>query len=180
MWLHPQQLLLCLLYYHTSKRAVPTSTPSPCTNINLEQLPRNPGNPASAGERRLICQEFNNLLKTKKNPPRNLYLLKHMPGSSMYFLCLDIIFSMCFFAFLPDKFCFSLKSVKHHLSLITAVLNFTNTGEVSWFIKHFHWSGLSTWESCHWFWWSQELAVLWTPLWFLNTILMVWYVLWDF
>lgn len=66
MWLHPQQLLLCLLYYHTSKRDVPTSTPSPCTNINLEQLPRNPGNPASAGERRLICQEFNNLLKTKK------------------------------------------------------------------------------------------------------------------
>lgn len=39
MRLHPQQLLLCLLYYHTFKRAVPTSTPSPCTNINLERLP---------------------------------------------------------------------------------------------------------------------------------------------
>lgn len=71
-WLHPQQLLLCLLHYHNFKRAVPTPTPSPCTNIELERLPRNPGSSAGAGERRIICQEFNNLLKTKKSSQQPL------------------------------------------------------------------------------------------------------------
>lgn len=66
-WMHPQQLLLRLLYYHTFKRAVPTSTPSLCTSINLEQLPRNPGDSAGAGERRIICQEFNYPLKKKSS-----------------------------------------------------------------------------------------------------------------
>ncbi|KAI1232967.1 transmembrane protein 233, partial [Lamprotornis superbus] len=45
--------IYCVVHFTTlhrlsDQRAVPTPTPSPCTNINLERLPRNPGISAGA------------------------------------------------------------------------------------------------------------------------------------
>lgn len=130
MWLHPQQLLFCFITTPSSKPCQ-LPLPLPASTSTWSNCPEIQGVLQVQLEKNHLSGVQQPIKNTQKNSPRNLYLLKHMPGSSMYFLCLDIIFSMCFFAFLPAKFCFSLKSVKHYLSLIPAVLNFTNTGEVS-------------------------------------------------
>lgn len=140
---------ICFDCCYIFKQAMPTYTYSPCSNINLDWIPRNAWEfYRCTWAMNHAWQEYayySSKKKEKKRSPRNLYLLKHMPGSSMYFLCLGIVFLMCFFHF---SFCQPLFFIE--VSGAQPVLNYSNTKLHSYQWNELISSALNTDVVCTW------------------------------